>query len=90
MELCDKKAKAGCNGFEYNGKTYVIYKISKTVKPKIGHVAYIYSGVKVESNSYLWAKVSKARITGYDNDTQYKSLSAATKACAASATCKVG
>ncbi|XP_063682882.1 uncharacterized protein LOC134817592 isoform X2 [Bolinopsis microptera] len=86
MELCEEKH--GCNGFEWNGKTYVIYHYNRMVTPKIGHVAYVYSGIKLTSENYLWAKMTNYRLTGYDDNKTYTSLSDATKACVASPTCK--
>ena len=47
MELCEEKR--GCNGFEWTGKTYVLYRSNRMITPKIGHVAYVYSGIKVSS-----------------------------------------
>eukprot|EP00116_Pleurobrachia_bachei_P001571 sb/3461833/ len=87
MALCAKKK--GCNGFEWNGKKFTAYAYTKLVKPKPGHVAFVYSGVKLTSDSHLWAMKEGYRMTGYDSSTIYKSVSKATKACAASATCQV-
>ena len=58
------------------------------VSPAPGAISYVLSGVTLKSDGYLWAMKKDWTLTGYDDDTAYKTLQAATKACVASDTCK--
>lgn len=54
MILCQKNRKSkGCNGFEWNGKTFTVYKYKKLTKPKINKVSYIAYGTTLKSSSKL-------------------------------------
>ena len=86
---CEKAAKKGCNAFQWNGKEFELYKATKMTGPAPGYIAFIDSGTALRNNGYLWGMKNGAKLTGYDNDTAYKTITAAAKACTTSNTCKV-
>ena len=72
----------------YTGSQYVVYRAHRMVSPAPGMISYVLSGTTLKSDGYLWAMKKDWTLTGYDDDTAYKTLKDATKACVASETCK--
>lgn len=88
MVACEKAAKRGCNSIMYTGSQYIIYQARRMLSPSPGMISYVLSGTTLKSDGYLWAMKKGWTLTGYDDDTAYKTLKDATKACVASLTCK--
>ena len=57
------------------------------ISPAPGSISYVLSGVTLKSDGHLWAMKKDWTLTGYDDETAYKTLQDATKACVASETC---
>lgn len=87
MVMCEKE-KRGCNSIMKRGSGFTIFKARKITSPHPGTISYVLSGTALKSDGYLWAMKKDWTLTGYDDDTAYKTLKDATKACAASDSCK--
>jgi hypothetical protein len=88
MVACEKAAKRGCNAIMYTGSQFIIYKARRMISPAPGKISYVLSGTTLKSDGHLWAMKKDWTLTGYNDDTAYKTLKDATKACVASTTCK--
>ena len=88
MVLCEKAARRGCNAIMFTGSQYIIYRAHRMVSPAPGYISYVLSGTTLKSDGHLWAMKKDWTLTGYDDDTAYRTLKAATKACVASDSCR--